>query len=211
MGQRGEEFIPGLYLKPGFVITSRGCPNKCWFCGVWRREGETVRELPVTVGYNVLDDNLLACSDNHIKKVFTMLSNQKNRPLFTGGLEASRLKLWQVKELAILKPKEMFFAYDTPEDKEPLFEAGKLLLRNGFTRKSQSLRAYVLVGYPKDTFEMAEKRFMECMEAGFMPMAMLYRDETGIRDPKWIKFVWPWIRPPIMSKKYRAITEGKES
>jgi hypothetical protein len=201
---KGENFTPGMYLKEGYVITSRGCPNHCWFCTVRQREGDTIRELPITDGYNVLDDNFLACSEKHIRSVFSMLAKQKHKPLFTGGLEASRLKLWQVKEMAILKPKEMFFAYDTPEDKEPLFEAGKLLLRNGFTRKSQSLRAYVLVGYPKDTFEAAEKRFMECMEAGFIPMAMLYRDETGIRDPKWIKFAWPWIRPAIMSKKYRT-------
>jgi hypothetical protein len=30
-GQRGEGFTPGLYLKPGYVITSRVCPNRCWF------------------------------------------------------------------------------------------------------------------------------------------------------------------------------------
>ncbi|MDR1201986.1 MAG: hypothetical protein LBL58_10220 [Tannerellaceae bacterium] len=28
-GQRGEEFTPGMYLKKGYVITSRGCPNRC--------------------------------------------------------------------------------------------------------------------------------------------------------------------------------------
>lgn len=27
----GERFTPGLYLKKGYVITSRGCPNNCWF------------------------------------------------------------------------------------------------------------------------------------------------------------------------------------
>ena len=31
MGEAGGEFIPGMYLKPGYVITSRGCPNRCWF------------------------------------------------------------------------------------------------------------------------------------------------------------------------------------
>ncbi|MCL5103035.1 MAG: hypothetical protein M1133_02815 [Armatimonadetes bacterium] len=43
-GMPGGEFTPGAYLKAGYVITSRGCPNRCWFCSVWRREGNT-REL----------------------------------------------------------------------------------------------------------------------------------------------------------------------
>jgi hypothetical protein len=209
-GQRGEDFVPGMYLKPGYVITSRGCPNRCWFCGVWRREGETIRELPVTDGWNILDDNLLACSDDHIKKVFSMLSKQKTRPLFTGGLEAARLKLWHVQELKMLKPEALFFAYDTPNDREPLFEAGKLLLQNGFTRTRQNLRAYVLVGFPNDTFAMAQDRLIETMKAGFIPMAMPYRDASGILDPAWRSFAWPWMRPAAMSAKYREIGKIEE-
>jgi hypothetical protein len=43
------------------------------------------------------------------------------------------------------------------------------------------------------------------MKAGFTPMAMLYRDTTGQRDPAWIKFTWPWMRPAVMSVKYKAM------
>jgi hypothetical protein len=203
-GERGEEFVPGMYLKKGYVITSRGCPNKCWFCSVPKREG-SLRELPITEGWNVLDDNLLACSDNHIKNVFSMLAVQERRPHFTGGLEAARLKLWHIQELKKIKPKELFFAFDGPEDREPLFEAGKILLSNGFNRSSNSLRAYVLIGYKGDTLEMAEHRLYECMQAGFLPMAMLYRDKTGDRDNIWRRFAWQWSRPAIYSKTYRDI------
>jgi hypothetical protein len=167
-----------------------------------------VRELPVTEGWNVLDDNLLACSDEHIRGVFAMLAKQDRRPLFTGGLEAARLKTWHAREFAKLKPKEMFFAYDGPEDREPLFEAGKMLFANGFTRRGHCLRAYVLAGYPGDTFEAAEGRFVETMRAGFMPMAMLYRDKTGKRDPAWVRFAWQWIRPAVMSKAYGQMGEA---
>src|SRR4030042_1475721 len=68
-GQKGEQFMPGMYLRNGYVITSRGCPNKCWFCDVWKRDG-SIRELEIKNGWNVLDDNLLACFDQHIKNVF---------------------------------------------------------------------------------------------------------------------------------------------
>ncbi|MDR1596320.1 MAG: hypothetical protein LBR99_01315 [Treponema sp.] len=205
LGLPGENFIPGMYLKTGYVITSRGCPNRCWFCSVWRREGDTLRELPVTDGYIIQDDNLLSCSETHIREVFAMLARQKERPVFSGGLEAKKLQPWHAEELLKLKPKQMFFAYDTPDDRDPLFEAGKLLLENGFSRQSHNLRAYVLIGYPGDTFEKAEKRLTETMQAGFLPFAMLYRDQSGNRDPDWIRFSWPWSRPAAISAKYRSI------
>jgi hypothetical protein len=44
---------------------------------VWKREGNIVKELPITEGYNILDDNLLRCSEKHVKKVFEMLKKQK--------------------------------------------------------------------------------------------------------------------------------------
>jgi hypothetical protein len=93
---RGEEFIPGKFLKPGYTITSRGCDggNSCFFCMVPVREGP-VRELPVRQGRNILDDNLLACPEIHIRKVFQMLERQKKlhrRTYFTGGLEAIRVR-----------------------------------------------------------------------------------------------------------------------
>ncbi|MFH1602376.1 MAG: hypothetical protein ABIH03_00530 [Pseudomonadota bacterium] len=72
-GKPSGDFVPGMYIKPGYVITSRGCPNRCWFCSVWKREG-TPRELPITDGWNILDDNLLACSEAHVRAVFAMLS-----------------------------------------------------------------------------------------------------------------------------------------
>jgi len=203
-GQRGENFTPGMYLKNGYVITSRGCPNRCWFCTVWQREGKTIRELPITDGWNLLDDNLLACSETHIRSVFAMLARQGRRPFFTGGLEAAKLKQWHVDELVKLKPAEIFFAYDTPNDREPLYEAGKMLTAAGF-KPCHPLRAYVLVGYPGDTFEKAEYRLFDCIKAGFIPMAMLYRDDTGKRDPAWVKFTWPWARPAsIYAKRKEA-------
>lgn len=201
LGERGEDFVPGRYLKEGYVITSRGCPNKCWFCSVWRREGHEVRELPIRDGWNVLDDNLLACSRSHIVSVFDMLSRQERYPEFTGGLEAARLEEWHVKALREIRAKQLFFAYDTPDDLEPLKRAGSLLLSGGFTRASHSLRCYVLCGYPKDSLESAEKRMREAFEIGFTPMAMLWRNEKGEADYRWSSFQRRWARPAIIHRK----------
>jgi hypothetical protein len=199
-GEKGGDFIPGVYLKHGYVITSRGCPNNCWFCSVPKREGRIIRELPITEGYNLLDDNLLACSSNHIWDVFKMLSQQDQYSDFTGGLEANRLTYAHCLALRGLKPKQLFFAYDTPDDLKPLQEAGKMLINVGFTTQSHTLRCYVLCGYKGDTITKAESRMKETLEAGFTPMAMLYRRDDGWRNHDFIggKFQKKWARPGII-------------
>ncbi len=203
LGEPGGEFIPGRYLKPGYVITSRGCPNKCWFCSVWRREGNKIRELEIKEGNIVQDDNLLSCSDGHIKAVFEMLKRQKyGRPEFTGGLEAAKLKDWHIEGLVNLKPKQVFFAYDTPDDLEPLIEAGKKLAETALSQ-GHTLRCYVLIGWPKDSFEAAEKRMWETVDAGFMPMAMLYRDQKGKVDLNWKRFQREWANPSLIGAKIK--------
>ena len=203
MGEAGGEFVPGMYLKHGYVITSRGCDRACWFCSVHRREGG-LRELPVKDGFNVLDDNLLACSEKHIREVFDMLKRQSEKPIFTGGLEARRLKSWHVDLLQEVKTQRMYFAYDTPNDYEPLVEAGKLLRDGGITKASQSARCYVLVGYEGDTIEKAEKRLRDAWTAGFFPFSMLYRDEKGEVQQEWRQFQRMWVRPQIVNRMLKT-------
>jgi len=188
------DFVPGLYLRKGYVITSRGCDNNCWFCNVPQREGN-LRELPITEGHNVLDDNLLACSENHIRAVFDMLKTQSEKPVFTGGMEAKLLKEWHIDLLREAKTRRMYFAYDTPDDYEPLIYAGKLLRAGGITKASNKIRCYVLIGYPNDTMEKAENRLRDAWAAGFFPYAMLYRDEFGKAKGDWHKFQRQWVRP----------------
>lgn len=200
--QPGGEFIPGMYLKQGYTITSRGCPNHCWFCAVPKREGG-LHELPIKDGFNVLDDNLLACSDEHIIAVFDMLSRQPERPMFTGGLEAKIMKPWHVEKLREVKTKRLYMAYDTPDDYEPLVAAGKMLQGVGYDFASRVPCCYVLIGYRGDTFEKAEKRLHETINAGFVPYAMLYRDAEGRVDYEWQKFQRLWARPAIIAARQK--------
>jgi hypothetical protein len=192
-GEAGGAFVPGRYLKEGYVITSRGCPNRCWFCSVWQREGQQVRELPVRDGFNVLDDNLLACSEAHVREVFAMLTRQPQRARFTGGLEAARLQPWHIDLLADLRPETMFFAYDTADDFEPLQRAAGLLRAAGFT--AHHLRCYVLCGWRGDTVGAAEQRLRAVCDLGMDPMAMLFQTGSRERDPEWVRFTKLWSRP----------------
>lgn len=201
-GDPSGEFQPGLYLKPGYVITSRGCPNHCWFCNVPKREG-AVRELPIVDGYNVLDDNLLACSEAHIRDVFAMLARQPQRAEFTGGLEAARLEPWHVDLLADLKPVRIFLAYDETEDWEPLVRAAGMLKDAGRVGPGHHVRCYVLVGYPGDTEGAAEHRLRQVMALGVMPMAMLWRTENGQRNPDWVTLQRQWANPWVVGAKMK--------
>ena len=184
-------FTASMYLKPGYVITSRGCPNHCWFCKV--QPGPV--EMPIVDGYNVLDDNLLACSEVHILNVMDMLRRQHRQPEFTGGLEAARLTPAIAEALRSVRPKTMFFAYDTPDDWEPLVRAAGMCWHAGFSKASHNVRAYVLVGWPKDTMDAAEQRLRQVLTLGIVPMAMLWRGTDGKRNPAWRTFQRIWARP----------------
>jgi hypothetical protein len=202
-GDRGDEFMPGRYIKPGYIFTSRGCPRRCWFCSVWKRD-PIPRLLPVIDGWNILDDNLLACPRDHVEAVFAMLHRQKRRVEFTGGLEALSLQDYQVELLASLRPRpNMFFAYDPGDDFETLEHAARRLLAAGFTKCSHRMRAYVLIGYPKDTIAQAQQRLSQMCSIGFTPYAMLWKPETPSQDKwrpdnQWRGFQRRWARPAII-------------
>lgn len=205
-GDPGSEFVPGRYIKPGYTFTSRGCPRRCWFCSVWKRD-PIPRLLPIQDGWNILDDNLLACPETHVRAVFAMLARQKRRICFTGGLEALALQDYQVSLLADLKPRPAcYFAYDPGDPFETLKSAADRLIAAGFSPRSHRLRCYVLIGYPKDTFALAETRLRSMLKIGFTPMAMLWQPETPAAEkhrPKeeWRAYQRQWVRPAIIHRK----------
>ena len=201
------DFIPGMYLKDGYTITSRGCNNRCWFCSVWKRQPNVI-ELPIQSGHIIQDDNLLACSDQHIKDVFMMVSNQNKPAIFSGGIEAKLLKQWHVDLFKSIRLKSLFCAYDTPDDLEPLIEAGKMLNDANISFGNRKAVCYVLIGYPKDTFEKAEKRIEQAFHAGFFPFAMLWKNDKGDAEREWKQFQRQWANPIITAlncKRFKKI------
>ena len=203
-GDSSLEFIPGRYVRQGYTITSRGCPERCWFCGVWKK-WPTVNLLPIVDGWNVLDDNLLACPRDHVEAVFAMLRRQGRQCEFSGGIQPQRLEDWHVDLFASLRPRpNIFFAYDDPggtnDRLEHLESAARRLFEAGFTPQSHRLRSYVLIGYPKDTTAAAEDRLQSLKRIGITPFAMRWRPENKAGErrapgPEWRKFQNRWARP----------------
>ena len=169
-GDPGNSFSPGMYLKKGIVITSMGCPNNCWFCFVPKREGG-IRELSITEGHIIQDNNFLACSRSHRLKVYEMLKAQSDIK-FLGGLEAKRLTDWDIEQMRGLKIHELWLACDTRAVLPKVIDTINRLKSRGF--KQNQIRCYVLIG-----FDMREEhdRLIELLKAGCLPFAQLYQPE----------------------------------
>lgn len=200
-----NNFEPGKYVKRGYVFTSRGCPNRCWFCDAWKREGG-LRELPITDGWILQDDNILACSEPHIRSVFDMLKrNKKNGPVELRGIEPQFLKSWHVDLMVDLKPHQIWTAYDDPKEFDAVYNAAKMMTEAGFNRGS--LRCYCLIGYHGDSIDSALNRLMQIVKLGMFPFAMLYRDRRGsLPSRSWRIFQRTWARPASIAAEVKRLT-----
>jgi len=195
-GNTGDFFRPGVFIKKGVVFTSRGCPKDCPWCFAWKREG-TIKELPITDGYIVQDNNLLACSFDHVKRVFEMLQSQKHAAVFM-GFDADFLTDNHVKLMENIRVDRMFLAYDNMGSTYNLEKAGELL--SSYNRNQK--RCYVLCNYyDNDSPIKAEKRLLKMWELGFMPFSMYYRDDSMKAPTKtkdWQDLTRIFSRPAIM-------------
>lgn len=199
---RMGDFEPGKYIKEGCIFTSRGCTKDCWFCSVPRCAHGVIRELPICEGWNIMDDNILGTSEAHFRAVMAMLKRQKERAVFSGGLEPALLQPWQAELLKEVNPKTMYTAYDTKDDYEAIVQMADTLWAAGFTPAGHQVKCYCLCGYDGDSFDEAEKRMRQIMGVGFLPFAMLFRDETGETKKEWRSFQREWANALIVGKKF---------
>ncbi len=190
-GDPGGEFIRGNFIKWGVTITSRGCPNRCPWCYVPEREGR-IRELAIIPGWIIQDNNLLACSDEHVLDVFIMLQRQKRGIIFSGGLDSRLFTKWHVELLTAIKVKELWFACDTYSVIEPLKKVRSLLFY-----PQKKMRCYVMIGYGGESLKEAQYRLETVYKMGFLPFAQLYRDRLNypVYGKEWKDLARKWSRP----------------
>lgn len=190
----GGEFTPGLYLRQGVTITSRGCVRHCPWCIV----DSPVRLLDIKPGWVVQDNNLLATGRRHLQAVFQMLREQGRAATFSGGLDARLLKPWMAEEIRSLRVAQVFLAADTDEALTPLRRALDLLSFLTLNRR----RVYVLWGFNGESLENGEARCRRVLEMGALPFAQLYQ-------PIGSQIIWGsharrlarlWQRPAIIKR-----------
>ncbi len=183
------EFIPGRYVAPGITFTSRGCPLSCPWCFVPKREGP-LREIEIKAGHVIQDNNFLACSPAHRRKVYDMLKSQRQID-FKGGLEVNRLSDWDIEEMRSLRIRELWLACDTKAALGGLKKACKRLQQAGFSQNK--IRCYVLIG---DDMQENLARLIQIYKAGALPFAQLFQPELKIEySIEWKKFARTWQRP----------------
>lgn len=199
---RGEEFVPGRYVRFGISISSRGCPNNCDWCFVPRREGK-LRLLPICPGNDLQDNNITAWPKAHWDMLIAMLRAQ-TRIRFTGGLEAARFKDWHRDGFRRLEPhsiREIWFAADTDAAVAPLANVAEKMrpMFAGYKDKGRrKLRCYVMIG--RESLGAAELRLERVWELGFLPFAQLFQkggNRTEYSD-EWRKLERKWSRPAAM-------------
>lgn len=195
---REDTFVPGRYLRLGYTITSRGCPNACPWCMVPVWEGQLREIRPIPDGYIVQDNNLLACSDRHIELVFEMLTHQRRAAKFAGGFEAERVTPALVTQLQALRIKEIWLAFDDEFSRDAVVRAIGLLRKAGLTRRQ--VRCYVLAAFEEaDTPAAAEARCEDMLGAGALPFVMLYQPpECRTYRGEWAAVRRKWTRPAAM-------------
>jgi len=199
-GGESSEFEPGLYVKNGATITSRGCIRHCPFCFVPEREGP-LRTLEIKPGWDILDNNLLACPRKHVEAVLAMLNEQPRAARFTGGIDARLCRPWFAARLAAMRLDILYMAYDMPETWSAVERTIGLMRGAGIGQRK--VGCYVLVGYEGDTLADAERRLSMVLECGGMPFAMYYRgaDWTGKPPSGWARLVRSWSRPAAIFAK----------
>lgn len=196
-----DDFVPGLYIREGIIFTSRGCNNNCPWCGVRQIEGK-LRELPITPGNIIQDNNFLQCSRAHKDKVFEMLRSQHGI-CFRGGLEPDLIDDHFISNITSLRISELWLACDTDAALPRFKEACAKLTAAGYNRNQ--IKCYSLIG---EDMEAEEQRNREIFRADAMPFSQLKRDFTRKKteySKAWNAFERQWQRPAATVAHMREV------
>jgi len=181
--------------RPVMTWTSRGCPNHCPFCIVWRMEG-TLQELPDDAWQPaplVMDNNFLACSDAHQERVVRRLADAGHLVDFNQGLDAQLYTpaFRQLLQRVGLRLRFWRFAYDMPED-WPAVERALLDLRAAGVNWSR-IRVYLLYNWhesPTEAQARAERIIGQHDAPLAVPWPMAYRPLDWLHRRDYIAQGW---------------------
>ncbi len=172
--------------NPHATRTSYGCPFDCPFCMVRLIEG-TFRELdqwrPAPI---ICDDNLLACSERHLERVWESLKGI--RGLDFQGIEPHLVTPENAAQIAVLHPKAVRMGWDMPEEEGVVWQAIQYLRQAGLPKRA--IGVYCLVNW-KESPEEALYRFETLKSAGIRGFAMRFQPaDLPLLEPA--KLAWAY-------------------
>ncbi len=164
-----EGVEPVAMHNPEATFTTRGCVRRCSFCAVPRTEG-AFRELTSwTPRRLVCDNQLLAASRAHLRRVVRGLLPIEGVD-FNQGLDARLFRSWHAEMLSRLKKPKMRFALDHVDMTDVVGRAVALAREHGL----RDIGVFVLVGF-QDTPEDALTRLETVRGWGLRPNPMRYQ------------------------------------
>ena len=157
------------------VFTTRGCPNRCKYCAVWRLEPDRwinptwkqhiIDEKPYVM---LSDNNLSSIEYNHFADVTDFLVEIDKPAMFDNGFDCKYISPEIAARLARLRfvHNGLRLAFDRMEDDGVFQRAVELLLAHGAQR--HQIMAFVLFNFT-DTPREANYRMSECLRLGIRP------------------------------------------
>ncbi len=165
------------------VFTTRGCPNKCGYCMVWRMEPEfyiqpnwekaiTENDFEIAI---VSDNSFLSSPYNHIKNVIDSLNKNNKKVIFNNGMNCREITNKNAKLFASLTYIRNGFriGFDRMKDDGHYQKAMEKLIKAGLKIKGNSY-TYILFNFD-DTPQEAYYRAQESWKYGSNPYLMRYR------------------------------------
>lgn len=199
-----------------YVFTSRGCPNKCAYCTVWRIEKErwvnpTWKEHIDLTKPNIMisDNNLSAVTFDHLKEIVNLAVENKKKILFDNGFDCKYITKEMAVELAKLKfvRQGMRMAFDRIEEDGTFQNAVKILQDAGVPK--HAMMAYVLFNF-MDRPQDADYRMRECFKLGVRPYPQYYRPLTTMNKKE--KFIGKhWTERLGKAMRYFWLMRGLHS
>lgn len=190
---------PDLTADTAFGFLTRGCPRRCPFCHVGRKEGQRSRKVADlhefwTGQKNIvlMDPNILACPEHW--RLLEQLAASGAYIDFNQGLDIRLIDKDVAELLGKMRIRYLHFAWDNPsEDLRPFFERfSRWYHRTDPSRKG----VYVLTNFGS-TLEQDLHRIYSLRDLGYSPYVMIYDKPNA---PQEIKHLQRWCNNRLIFK-----------
>jgi hypothetical protein len=173
-----------------YINTSRGCPNKCSYCAVWRIE-QPIWLNPTWEQHIFLDKPYIMISDNnissisyeHVKQIVDIAIKYDKKLYFNNGLDCKHIDTKMAELLAKAKyvTTGLRTAFDRIEEDGTFQPAIEKLIKAGVP--PSNIQAYILFNYtdkPKD----ADFRARTCADFRITPYPQFYTKLNALSKKK---------------------------
>ena len=202
---------PKLTKDTAYGFLTRGCPRRCDFCIVTKKEGRKSCKVADLSEFwrgqkNIvlLDPNILACWEH--PDLLQRLIDSKAYVDFSQGLDIRLTNERNITLINQVKVKEIHFAWDNPQDDlKPFFEQYKALAKHKPHGRWGTV--YVLVNHGS-TIQQDLYRIYTLEQMGYDPYVMIFDKPNA---PKVIRDLQRWCNNRKIFRKCPDFSEyGKE-